>query len=509
MTRSFLSLVLAGAAVLGMSSLVRAQDGDVLRLATSFPITSLDPISEGYWMQEFGVGELLMQFREDGEFHPWLLSDLEVIDDTRWRLTVREGVTFQNGRALDAEAVHAAITHQLENSSAAAASFETGSFAVTGDHEITFTSAAPFPALPGLLSDESIFLIYDVEALETAGGDDAAIAASGMYTGPYALDSLGSEELVATRNDAYWQGTPAMDAVSVRFIPDVNARLLAVQNGEVDIALFMPIAVQPVVAAMPGLHFNYDTPSVNTYSGFVNTARPPLDDARVRVALIKAIDYESIANDAFFGIFQPTTSFYSPLFDFAIDTIETDRDAAARLLDDAGWALGNDGLRYKDGQPLELTVLYNPGVSDLVALSGALQAQLREVGFLVTPQGVPDTYAAYGQVEWAMGLHNQANSGNGVPEQFLLRWLATDAPRNYGGYSNAEIDRLAEELAVTVDPERRHELLARVQEIMVDEDPGFLVFTQSRLAVVTNDAYAHYQPGFYFYNLDWQTQPNR
>jgi len=84
-----------------------------LRIVTSFQIDSLDPVEDGFWMPEFGVAEMLMQFREDGQFHPWLLESLENTDDLTWKMTLRAGLTFQNGNPVDAAAVLACITRQM------------------------------------------------------------------------------------------------------------------------------------------------------------------------------------------------------------------------------------------------------------------------------------------------------------------------------------------------------------------------------------------------------------
>jgi len=509
MTRTALTLVTAGLALLGLPAL--AQEASVLRFASPYAVTAFEPLQGKFWMQEFGVAELLMQLHRDGAFHPWLLSDLERVDDLTWTLTVREGVTFHNGRVVDAAAVHAAITHELENASGTAALFpESARFAIAGDYQLTFTADEPFPALPALLAGERVFPIYDVAALEAAGSAPEAIAEAGIYTGPYALESLTLEEFTTIRYDDYWHGEPAMDGFVVRFISDPNARLLAVQNGEVDVASFMPIALLPVVEATEGLHFNPEPAGSNSYSGPINTAIPPFEDVDVRRALVLAIDYDEISEVIFSGVFEPARSFYPPMFDYAHENIATDRDAAARLLDEAGWTLAADGLRYKDGAPLAFNIVFDPNVADLVALANGLQAQLRQVGFAVSPMGVADVYGAYADVEWGLGLHNQSNAEHGRPEQFLSVQLTGDAPRNYGAYSNAEIDAIADELSVTFDAERRRELLIRVQEIMVEEDPGYLAYAVSRPSVVTNAAFSDYTPGARaFNNIDWQTAPNR
>src|SRR5690606_18616850 len=115
-------------------------------------------------------------------------------------------------------------------------------FAITGPLEITVTSDQPFPGLLGVLASESTFMIYDTELVEAAAqsGDWESLAGAGFYTGPYVLETLTPEGMTMSRNETYWQGTPALPGLSVQFVPDGNARILAVQNGEADIALYPP-----------------------------------------------------------------------------------------------------------------------------------------------------------------------------------------------------------------------------------------------------------------------------
>ncbi|MEN9061879.1 hypothetical protein [Ponticoccus litoralis] len=74
-----------------------AQEADQpIRIITSFQIDSMDPESEGFWFQEFGVAELLMEFQPDGTVAPWLAESLTQVDDLTWVITLNGGVTFHN-----------------------------------------------------------------------------------------------------------------------------------------------------------------------------------------------------------------------------------------------------------------------------------------------------------------------------------------------------------------------------------------------------------------------------
>lgn len=481
-----------------------------LRIVTSFRISSMNPVDQGFWMPEFGVAEMLMQFRADGQFHPWLLASLENVDDLTWVMTLREGLTFQNGKPVDAAAVVATINRQMALSASAQGSVPADAvFAVTDALEITVTTQEPFPALPGVLSNESIFMIYDAEAVDAVGEDWAQLVGAGIYTGPYAVVGLDEQELVLERYDGYWQGTPALPGVSVRFVTDPSARLLAVQNDEADIALYPPTAAKPVVDQTPGIYFNYDTPGTGGFMMYLNLQKPPFDDLRVRRAIIKAVDYEEIANDVFGGVFGVATSWYAPIFPWAINNQATDLDGANALFDEAGWLRGSDGMRAKGGQPFRVVMLIYPQQPDLVPMSNALQSQFRQLGIDVEIQSVDSINDAILEetVEWNAALISNSTTSWGSPEPTLRRGYLTGGDRNYGQFYNAELESLANELFVTLDQGRRFEILERIQQILVEEEPYAFNLNFSNSRVIVNERYRDYQPGFALYHVSWQTQP--
>lgn len=509
MTKRFLAVLLLTTA-LASPSVLAQESADALQIVTSFDIESMNPAEDGFWMQEFGVAELLMKFQPDGTNQPWLLESLTASDDLTWVAAIRDGISFQNGKPVDADAVLAAIERQMATSDSAAGAVPEGTvFKKTGERELTITTTKPWPELPGVLSNESVFLIYDAAAVDAVGEDWAKLVGAGIYTGPYAVTALSGDRMQTQRFDGYWQGEPALPGVDVSFVSDANARILAVQNGEADIALYPPIAAKPVVDATPGIHFNYGTPSTGGFLGFMNIAEAPFDDVKVRQALLKAVDYDQIANVVFGGVLEQATSLYNKSFPWALENYETDPEQAAALLDEAGWTLDGD-VRRKDGEALAINLIIYPQQPDLVPLSAAVQAQLQALGIAVTIQSVDDVYAALGggDVDWDLAISSEGTVSWGVTSPFLNRYLTVGGQRNFAGYDNGEVQTLIGELKVTVDTARRDEILRRIQAILIDEDPYVFAFNIHKGRVVVNEDYAGYQPGFALYHVSWQTVPS-
>ena len=508
MTKRFLATLMAAA--LASTASFAQDDPAALRIVTSFDIESMDPAEDGFWMQEFGVAELLMKFQPDGTNQPWLLDSLTASDETTWTATIRPDVTFQNGKPVNADTVLAAINRQLATSDSAKGAVPEGvTFSKTGELEITIATATPWPELPGVLSNESVFLIYDAAAVDAVGEDWAKLVGAGIYTGPYAVTALTAERLETERFDGYWKGEPALPGVEVSFVSDPNARILAVQNNEADIALYPPIAAKPVVDATPGIRFNYGTPSTGGFLGFMNINQAPFDDVAVRQAVMKAVNYDELANVVFGGVLKQATGLYNESFPWALQNYETDLDEAASLLDAAGWTLEGD-MRSKDGEPLAITMLIYPQQPDLVPLSGAVQAQLRQLGIAVTVQSVDDIYAAAtsSDIDWDIAVSSEGTVSWGVTSPFFNRYLTEGGSRNFVGYDNGEVQDLIAELKVSVDDDRRNAILERMQTILVDEDPYVFAFNIHQGRVVVNDTYAGYEPGFALYHVSPETAPS-
>jgi peptide/nickel transport system substrate-binding protein len=498
--------VLLSPLAVSAAALAQAAGGE-LRVATPFSDNSVHPRA-AWLMHGHGIGEQLMRFEEDGQFHPFLLEALDSLDPRTWKLTLRPGLTFQNGKPVTAEAVVAAIEYQRANSAGSRGAVPADStFTATGPLEITFKTTEPFGSLPGVLAHRLMFPIFDAETVIAADASGADLVGAGIWTGPYAVTALNDEKMTAVRYDGYWQGTPAMASLTLSFVPDTNAAMLAVQNGELDIALWMPGTIKPLVDASPNA--NYTTTSgTDSYMTYLNVTKPPFDDVRVRKAFMKGIDYKELADGALGGMAKPATSFYAPFFRFAVHNQATDKVEAARLLDEAGWLSGADGIRVKDGKPLHVDVIQNTGIGDLVPLSTAVQYQLRGLGFDLSMVPVEDGYAGYTTFEWNAGFNSDGTWGSGIPENFLFRYLTEAGDRNFTGYHNPEIAQITADLPKAVDPDARNALLARVQQIMIEEDPAIFLLAFYDQGAVVSDAYSNYHPGFALAFIDWQTAPN-
>lgn len=493
----------------GRSSGSSGADGP-LRIITSFAVGSLDPIEEGFWMPEFGVAETPMRRGDDGRIEPWAIAALRRTSPTSWTLALRDGVTFQNGKPLDAGALLALMRRQLAKSSSAQSVLDGARLRRAGDRAVTLTTRAPDAAVPDYLADESVFPIYDVDAVEAAGTDVASLAGKGIYTGPYAVASLDAQRLVLERYDGYWQGRPPLPGVTVRFVVDPQARILAVRNGEADLALYPPTEVKQTLEGSDDAFYRTPPRDQANITMPFNLRRAPFDDARVRRAFLLGIDYEAIANDVMDGAYDVATGMYPSWASFAVRNLRTDPAAAARLLDEAGWRRGGDGVRERGGRPLRVRYLTYPQQPDARAVAIAIQAQLREVGFDVEVRQVEDITAAFEEPDgWDTGGTFSGTLGfYGQPEPFLRRYLVSGGSSNYGAISDPALDRLIARLARTFDDDARAPILADIQRIVVEREAYLGFPTFKRFPVVAGPAYRDYEPSPSLNHVTFETAPD-
>lgn len=491
-----LPLLLTGCATTGGAAPPGEAAPATLTLATGFAIDDLDPLENGYWGPEFGYVELLMRPERGGEPSPWVLSGLENPEPLTWVLTLNEGISFQNGAALDGEALAALLTYQLTGSPDFAAALPGATVAATGPLEATLTTTRPAPNVPALLADESMVPVYDVAAYQAhvaSGAPAADLVGAGLFTAPYVVDSLDGESMQLSPNPAYWDGAPALEDLTVRFVPEVSARIQAVQAGEADIALYPPTASAQTLDGRSDSYFVTGEPTGPTFVLEFNQRAAPFDDPLVRRAVYAAVDYDQLADEVMNGLYSPAIGLYDDARPWAEKTQVTDAAQAGALLDQAGWTREGDGPRTRDGAPLAFTMLSYPQQPDSGTLALAVQSQLAAQGVAVEITQVPDITSVVEQpTGWQASVRgNGFISFGGDYVTPLVNSLRTGGPSNYTGVADPELDALIDRLGVELDTTARDDLLRRIQLRVAGN--GYLGYLGIRLpAVVAGPAWRGY-----------------
>jgi len=508
LTRLALTAALLAATLTACSSPAEPADEGVLRVVTPYTIKNLDPVQQGLWAPEWGYGELLMRATEHGTVEPWLLESIENRTPTGWRLDLKPGIAFHNGHPLDAAALAAVFEANLAGNKRTQSQLADATVSADGPLTLDVETRHPTPNLPNLLADEGVLPVFDAAALAVVAdrSDNAAVAAAGIYTGPFAVQSLTSDRLTLKRNEAYRDGPPRLSGVEVSFVEDGQARVLAVRAGEADLAFYPPSeALRNLGADVSAL-----TAAANPspLRGFVNT-RGPLGDVNVRRALALAVDYRSLAEDAMDGLYSAPVGMFPASVPYARSDLRTDTAEAARLLDASGWGI-RDGIRAKDGKALTITVLSYSSQPDTAVIATALQAQLSTAGFAVEIRDVPANYEAMADPEgWDVGLSFDSALGTTYdPLGRLHDFLHTKGQYNFGAVGDAGLDGLLDELSAAFDPTERDRLLDAIQQTAVADEAYALFIADRPVRVVASPAYAGYPASSVLQHVGATTGPD-
>lgn len=464
-----------------------AQQG-VLKVGVTNFADTLEPTQNyfGWVVMRYGLGECLTKFDEKMNVQPWLAESWNISDDhLTWTFKIREGVKFSNGDELTAEAVKASIERAFAKNNRAATFFKYKEIKAEGQ-TLTIVTEKPMPNMPGFLADP-LFIIVDTKA--EANRDFAKEGP--ICTGPYMVESFVKEKAVMKKNPSYWDGEVPFETVEIPSIDDPNTRAMALQSGEVDMAVNIAAGDMDTFRGNDKF-FVDEISSLRVVLARLNQ-KGILKDDKVRAALIAGCDRETYNKVLLKDTFLPGKAPVPPSMDYGFDQL-TDPNAynperAAKLLDEAGWKDTNgDGIREKDGQPLKLDFVVYNSRAELPLYAEAVQADLKKLGFDINIKTVD--YNLVDQIgikgEYDLLISNITTANTGDPEIFLSWYwksnLNGENPQNGSGYSNPALDAKFEALSVEFDKEKRRQLIIEIQQMIMNDGAAlFLGYPQTNI----------------------------
>ena len=326
----------------------------------------------------------------DLSYQPWLAESWEEAPDgMAWTFHLKQGVKFHNGEPFTADTVKQWIEiFKASDSENAYMAEAIASVEVVDDHTAKFVMSRPEPNL--LYNLSSTFMNVIEPKSYTELGDNYGVTE--VYgTGPYKLESftIGQETVLVRNEDYSWgpsvaqnKGPAKIAKLTFREIAEDSTAFLELKTGGVDLLLGVPADLLSEVQKEANLAI-LTKPGMDVWYMPINVTKPPFDDIRVREAAAKAINQEEILASVFGGVGSIADTFLisalpeSHVSDSA--KIHYDPARSNALLDEAGWVMGANGVREKDGQPLKVT-LWTQSDSIFRRLTEVVQAQLKAVG---------------------------------------------------------------------------------------------------------------------------------
>jgi peptide/nickel transport system substrate-binding protein len=512
--RSGFACGLAMAAVLtaagctsGTSGTAAAGGGrPTLKVAAIYMPSAIDP-AKGIDAL-FSFVETLTKVNDQGVVTPFLLTALPTrTDSTHWVLTLKPGVTFQDGHPMDAATVAAGMNRGVKLSDDGKASLPGAVFSATGPLQITVDTGTAQPLLPYTLTDPA-FAVYDEPVVAAAGTAPDALAGKGVFTAPYAITSFTARGMDLTSYDKYWQGKPALSGVKVTYVADALARAAAVESGQADMAdgANAPDVVQAVSGRTDVSLKLSDVPVVRDALYF-NPSTGPFTDVNVRRAVAMALNYSDLGSKFTGGIGGPATGLTPSSNALAAPTQKTDAAQAGQLLDAAGWTVGGDGVRSKDGQRLSLALLIYNERPEMKPLSIGIQTMLKQIGVDTKITTQPYDPKMYDNAKkWNLALFNEYSiSSTSAPDAYFAQDLSSHGGSNYWHIADPRLDKLLADLPAATD---RKSALAAVQQYIWDNSYVVIV-SYSKDGALVSKKWQSYTPddGYALGEWTWQTAP--
>ena len=311
------------------------------------------------------------------------------------------------------------------------------------------------------------------------------------------------------KNPNYWDGEVPYETVEIPSIDDPNTRAMALQSGEVDMAV--NIAPGDVALFNDTSKYHVDKiASLRTVLSRINE-KGILGDPKVRAALISMCDRKSYNEVILKGTFIEGKAPVPPSLDYGFDQLSDpnhyDIERAKTLLDEAGWKdTDGDGIRDKDGKPLSVDFIIYNSRAELPIYAEAVQADGKKIGFDVKVKTVDynllDKTGING--EYDLLISNIITANTGDPEIYLNWYWRTnkdgDNQQNGSGYSNPEYDAKCAALAVEFDPAKRRQLMIEMQQILLNDAAAlFLGYPETNIISSTKITGATMYPSDYYW----------
>ena len=472
LVRTILTVAVASTLTLAGCATPAPTEPDQLVLADGQALGDYNPVS--------GYGELGVSPLYEGLFRPRADTDTVVPDlvpalataaptpagPGRWRVPLREDVTFSDGSSFDSADVVA--TYAAVRDPAVASEISTHLAPITavtadGPHAVLVDVATAADPTPFLLLG-----IVASEHVEPKPAAEWAVNTAPVGTGPYRLESLRPDQAVMVARDDYW-GTPAaVRRVVYTYTPDDNVRAQRIITGEVDGVNLPPALVDSV--AGDGVH-TVAVQSADWRGLSLPAGNPFTADPNARVAMNLGVDRDAMVRDVLAGHGRAAGSPVAAVYGDAYNPdaqFDYDAEQARRILDDAGWRTGPGGVREKDGARATFDLLYNASDTLRRDLAVAFAAAMKPLGIEVAPRGT-----SWDEIDTRMGDSAVLLGGGETPysiDSQVYDTLHTRVPdsspySNPGNFTGPGLDGLLEQARESAPGADKDALYREIQAV--------------------------------------------
>lgn len=402
-------------------------------------------------------------------------------DGLTWTFKLRRGVKWHDGRDFTADDVkftYDIILNPRLGATGRAAFSSIREVRVVDPNTVQFLLSAPQASIVAVVGVNAGIIprhAFAGVAPENYWTHDAFNKRTPIGTGAYKVREYVSGSYVTLeKNPSYFGGTPSIDTITFRVLPDVNAQIAQFLAGDLTVLFIDNPALVRAVQGRANVEVN-TLPQNNFYYMAPNHRSPLFQDRRVRQAMMHAFDRPAMIKGFLEGFATPASSPLTPVlknyFNPNVKTYDFDRARARQLLAEAGWQPGSDGILVKDGQRFRFALLY-PTVQYFEPLAALVQQYLRAIGIETVLEGRDFNVFVQGMLArrydallgwWIMpedpDFFNYAHSS------------AAERGFNLPMYANKDADALMEAGRKATTVAERERIYKRLQELMAEDLP--------------------------------------
>ncbi len=438
--------------------------------------------------------EGLVGFDVDGNYVPVLAEALPVVTDDGLTLTykIKPDLKFSNGDSVvcaDVQFTKDAIVSDLSGASTSGYSDIT-SIECPDDLTVVVKMEAVYAPYLNLFTYIIPRAAGDIANLEQWEYNRAPIG-----TGPWIVEEWQAGDHITLVKNPYYreEGKPYLDSIIIKILPSREVGIQLLGTGEITTLWDLTEADFPTLAGMDGvsyaggyygsgenelLLFNLADPNVDAPVDAAAAPHPILSDLKVREAIQYAIDKNSIVDNLLYGNVKvgstvlPTGTFACPQ-----PAAEFSLDKANALLDEAGWVLGADGIREKDGLRMSLKISTTTGNQLREQTEQVLVEMLKAAGIELVIDNVPSDVLFAGWDADGMRKHGKfdillytTGAGNDPDSHMFSNYHTLRIPvkdndgagNNFSRYSNPDVDKWVDDASFTTDLATRQDLYCKV-----------------------------------------------
>lgn len=522
----FLLPGIASPALAQQGSPVRAQQeqqpkGATLRVGLQQQIDSLNPFL-GYTLAATDIFRSIYptlttyspkDFSPQGELaESWKVSD----DKLTWTFRIRDGVTWSDGKPVTAEDAAYTYNRIMHDPVAATAN---GNFVESftkveapDPHTLVIHTKSPQATMLGIdIPIVPKHIWSQVRDLENFANDQTPIVGSG----PFVLTEYEREQHVTLRaKEDHWRGAPKVSEVQFIQFKNSDAAVQALRKGDIDVAQqltptqFDALREESDIKTVRGQGRRFyemilNPGATNSENAPIGTGHPALQDVRVRRAIDRAIDKETLVSKVLGGYGQVGAGYLPPIFDDYFwrppkdQQRSFDLQAANRMLDEAGYERGSDGIRHTPrGEPLEFDFVLHGEKSEDAQVGEFVKRWLSDLGIKVELQPVSDSQLQDRTTAGDFDMVISGWSANPDPD-YVLRLQTCGARPDPGGggmpdtfLCDKTYDRLYQQQLAEFDPAKRQEVVKKAQQRFHDQAAGLILFYQNSLEAYRSDRYS-------------------